>query len=146
MRQRLKEPHEVTVEDNLPQEWRDRAFRANSGELAWRREDAIGVVSLLAARDLAILGGEVWHVDRLGRIWGAIPLKDEGPATVFHWEVDPILDRETETWSQYCHRAAEYSVSTILEMHPENEVRPDLRSGLRYNLTCATREEYETLS
>src|SRR5262245_21243878 len=120
--------------DYLPQEWRDRAFRARNGELGWQRDDALRVSPRPAARRLAVLGGEVWHVDDRGRILAGIPLKDEGPAAVFHWEVEPEWDQKTEAWSRFCVRAAEYSASAILGMHPEEEVRPDLRSGLLYNL------------
>lgn len=132
-------------EEQVPPEWRSRAFVARNGELAWKRDDALEVLSVLVDRGLAILGGEVWAVTATGQIWGALPQEADGVGAVYHWETSPSWVPRAETWLEFCERGASVSARAIRNLPPEGEVRTDLRSILYYNLTFVTRCHYVEL-
>ena len=90
-------------------------------ELAWVREDAIACSEALGAAGQSVLGGEVWLVDEHGRIQGVLPAKDGGRPGVHHWEVPP-WEPSSESWVQFCRRAAACTVSVLRQMDVEGEL------------------------
>jgi hypothetical protein len=50
------------IEMDIPESLAEQAFRATNGEFAGTRPQALEVVTILARRDVAILGGELWWV------------------------------------------------------------------------------------
>ncbi len=110
----------------------DRAYRAANGELAWRREDVAEALAAIADADLATLGGEVWLVID-DKIHGMIPSDTNEPPGVWPWDTKPRND--TESWSEYCRRTAEESISAVNDMAVESQCRKDVRNYIRFNVT-----------
>jgi hypothetical protein len=46
----------------IPEHWASAGFRAINGEFGWTRAQALEVVAILADREQAVLGGELWWV------------------------------------------------------------------------------------
>jgi hypothetical protein len=155
---------EASVVEELPREWIERAFLAYNGEMAWRLSDIHEVVRLLAAANRAVLGGEIWLVRMEGERWtdvlppydasprpgyrsnwyGIIPQAEPGRLPcVYVWEYEQRWNRASETWSDFCARAADYTISVVAHMHPEEDVPEGLSPRLRYNLSYETQQEYE---
>ena len=132
------------MEVGLPAELVARAFRSGSGEYAWLREDAIASAEALSAAAQAVLGGEVWLVDELGQIQGVLPAKDGGLPGVHHWEVSPEWEPSSESWLEFCRRAAAYTVSVLRKMNVEDNLASEWWPQVRYNLTWASEDWYQT--
>jgi hypothetical protein len=122
-----------------------RAFSSRSGELAWVREDAIACSEALGAAGQSVLGGEVWLVDEQGQIQGLLPAKDGGPPGVYHWEVSPPWEPSSESWVQFCQRAAAYTESVLRHMDVEGELASEWWPHVRYNLTWTSQDQYAAL-
>jgi hypothetical protein len=149
----------------LPAEWVAKAFRAYNGELAWVRSDVIEVSGILAAAGLAILGGEAWLVRYEGEDWSTVlPQTDASPRAgygsnwygifpaapgqlpgVYAWDFRERWQPASETWEQFCGRAAAHTISVIMRLHPEEDVPPDLSPRVRYNLTYVSPREYDEI-
>jgi len=118
-----------------------RAFRSGNGEFGWSRADALVAISVLAAAQCGILGGELWLVPEGATEWtGLIPQKF-GPDAVYHWETERIAG---EPWSAYVERCARDSVAAVNGL-PGDEVPPQVSGRILYNLTWVTESECETL-
>lgn len=120
--------------DELPKELRARAFAYGPNEYAWDKADAVAVTKCLASAGVAVTGGEVWAVEEDGSVWGALSQADGGPPAVYHWSVEPLWMRKTESWAEFCQRAATYTISVIETMNVEPEILPRLRPRIRYQL------------
>jgi hypothetical protein len=134
----------VTRKTGVPADVAARAFSSRSGELAWVREDAIACSEALGAAGQSVLGGEVWLVDEHGGIQGLLPAKDGGPPGVHHWEVPP-WEPSSESWVQFCRRAAAYTVSVLRQMDVEGELASEWWPQVRYNLTWTSQDQYVAL-
>ncbi|MGI4791659.1 MAG: hypothetical protein ACRYFS_22785 [Janthinobacterium lividum] len=112
-----------------------KAYRTSYGELAWKRGDAIEAAQALADAGLAILGGEVWYVLEDGTMYGTIPgfVLEGGLGSVFRWVCEPARRRSTETWQQFCARAAAYTIEVLVDIDVERRILPGMASSLRYN-------------
>jgi hypothetical protein len=128
----------------LPEELRLRAFVAGPGDYAWDREDSIAVAITLADVGIAVTGGEVWAVEEDGTIWGDVP-QLAGPGATASWSVQPVWNPKTESWDQFCHRAAEYCVSMIesITVGVGSNAVPRFRERIRFQLDLTSREEEE---
>jgi hypothetical protein len=112
------------------------AHRTAGGEYAWRREDACNAARALALTGRAILGGELWLVQR-GQIWGALP-QHSGPPAVYHWECDR---QPSEAWASFVERSSTESIAAINAMPSAGEVNAPNGAEVYYNLTWVTEEE-----
>jgi hypothetical protein len=121
-------------------ELEERAHRSGNGEPAWRRTDAKEAVRALTVSGRAILGGELWIVQKEKWTWGALPTA-KGP-TVFHW----VCERKPgEPWTDYVDRSCSESLSAIDALPSEGEVDMPTESEIFYNLTWASEGEYLNL-
>jgi hypothetical protein len=127
----------------LPDEMIARAFRASNGELAWKRSDALQVVAAMADAGIGILGGEAWAPLEDGRIYVGARLTVGSVTGPYNWETDPAWQQGSESWSDFCRRAARQSEAVLSEAEVfEAGVDPELRPRIRYNLAYVTRAEY----
>ena len=91
-------------EDEPPVRLRDSAYRAENGEPAWSRDDAIEVIRWALDRGLAVLGGEIWLPTTPGP---TIP-----SPYIYQWTVSM---GETETWGEFVRRSAAESYAYVRE-------------------------------
>jgi hypothetical protein len=124
--------------NRLPGDLLARAFRARNGELAWRREDALAVAEALAAGGQAILGGEVWLVDDDGWWDPRLPTDDGTEPAVRTWAPVPPERQASESWSEFCARARDYTAAVLAAAEAEALVPAPLRARLRYHLSVTT--------
>jgi hypothetical protein len=115
------------------------AFKASNREFGWARTQVPLVVSTLAGRGLAILGGELWWVLDGAHTWnGSIP-QAEGVDAVYTWET---IRREDEPWRSFVARCARDTLEAVAALPREGEVRPNLPGRILYNLTWVDESEY----
>jgi hypothetical protein len=81
----------------LPQDLRGRAYQAMNLELAWGKDDALEVIEILSAHQIAILGGEVWIPTTPGP---TLP-----PPNLYAWDTQPKTGNEC--WTEYAGRTKE---------------------------------------
>lgn len=81
----------------LPAYLRNRAYQANSRELAWAKAEALEVINALVLNRLAILGGEVWVPTHPGP---TLP-----PPNLYVWDAGNQFNNEP--WSDYVIRTSE---------------------------------------
>jgi hypothetical protein len=75
-------------------------------------------------------------------ILGVIPNRS-GEQGVYHWcAPDRQLD---EPWTDFVRRSADLARQAINGLRVEDEVRPDLATFVRYNLTYVSESEYARL-
>ena len=129
--------------EELPESIIAVAYRASTGELAWRRADIPAALSAIAASGQAVLGGEVWVAVGDGRWHGLVPDKHGGPPGVWHWDTAPRA--AGESWPAYCARAAEESAQAVAGLRIEEESDPSVRDRLFFNLTYIPEAEAEQL-
>lgn len=118
----------------LPAEIVNLAFESSNGELAWKRayiEDALIAIS---GTNRAILGGEVWVVFD-GKIVSMIP--GQTPS-VWQWETE--VRGEDEEWSHYCKCTVKHSLEIVRNMKVEEEVSPNVREQIFFNVTFTEEE------
>ena len=89
----------------------------------------------------AILGGEVWDV-KDGTIWGAIPVANDKIPALWHWETFPQDNKES--WKEYCRRTAEESIRAVKSMRVEEEVSPEFREFIYFNITYVDQEDLDS--
>lgn len=131
---------------HFPQDLLSLAYRSSNGELAWPRAALEEALQILAASGYAVLGVEVWLLRGNGSWTGIIPQAKGGPPGVYSWAFQKSLRRGAETWSEFCHRAANHALIVIHTSNVLEDVTPDLRERIRYNLSYLSREEYEQQS
>lgn len=119
-----------------------RAHQAQNGEYAWTRSDVGAAVAQLVAAGEAILGGEVWVVTEGRTIVTIIP-NHTGADSVYHWAVPD--QGWSESWSDFVRRTATVTLDAIERLRAEEDVRADLASFVRYNLTYVDQVGYATL-
>ena len=90
---------------------------------------------MLADREVAILGGELWLV-RGREIWGVLPSK-VGPPGVYHWRSER---RRSEAWNDFVERTYEDAIAAIHSLPPEDEVLLPPGAQVFYNLTWAEKD------
>jgi hypothetical protein len=125
----------------LPEQIRANAFYSHTDEYAWQRSYIADTVEALANHGYAILGGEVWIVEN-GRILAAPPLRS-GENSVIGW--DTKEKEEAETWDQFVLRTAKETLAVIESLDAEEEVMPEVRNKVYYNLTFTNEQEYAEL-
>jgi hypothetical protein len=86
---------------DLPERLRDSADAVGTGELLWRRDDALAAVEWITGHGLGIIGGEVY-----ARVGGA------EASHVLDWLTDPPW-KPLEPWPAYVERAAEQAAAQI---------------------------------
>lgn len=120
--------------ERLPQLLKDRTYSAGE-ELAWYKDDALGVIEFCKEQGIAVLGGEVW-----------IPTKP-GPTIptpfVYTWEANQKM--AAESWSQFVGRTNEIARAYI------SEFAWDPRDALRshtpvFNLALCDQTEFQRLA
>jgi hypothetical protein len=118
------------------------AFRAANGEYGWTAKQAREVVEILRARDLAVLGGELWWVPEGSATWvGSIPQR-EGADAVYAWETKR---RRNETWSRFVERCASDTLAAVKRWPPLEDLPESLPGRILYNLTWVDEAEYGEL-
>ena len=97
----------------------------------------------MADADLGILGGDAWVPLDDGSIYVGDRLAAGRVTGPYCWETDPTWNQESESWSEFCGRAARQSEAILGQAEAfEAGVDAELRPGVRYNLTYVTRDEY----
>jgi hypothetical protein len=140
----------------VPAELLASAHRRPTGELAWRRDDAIEAVQRLSSAGFAVLGGELWILVGGTTVWAGVPADKEHPAGVYTWSTTPGWTRQTESWQEFCARAAAHSLAVLRGEDPNSvdpaAVEARIRSGragadadIRYNLTFVNKSEYQDI-
>jgi hypothetical protein len=131
----------IAVVPILPKAIEAAAYRAQNGELAWRRDDLPAVFKAIADSGQAILGGEVWGIldDAL---YGTIPSKDGGSG-VWHWDTESRGLQES--WSAYCRRTADESALAVAGMPIEGKTTDAFRDKLWFNLAYTTESEWSSV-
>lgn len=109
------------------------AYRAENGELAWRRDDVPAALAAIAASGQAVLGGEVWVTLGRGDWTGLVPFRNGGPDGVWAWDTKPRS--AVETWQKYCDRAARDSERIVAGLRMEDEADPSVAEALHFNFT-----------
>ncbi|MBF5041597.1 hypothetical protein FGE12_04300 [Aggregicoccus sp. 17bor-14] len=124
----------------LPPSLLGTAFVSTSQEYAWRKAELPRAVRELADASLLILGGEAWIAED-GHFLGLLPTLD-GQSCVIHWEteVPPALP-----WREQVAQAAEQTLRIIPGLDAEEEVVPEYRDLIWYNVTFCNEEEYGAL-
>ena len=117
------------------------AFRANSGEFGWTREQIPLVVDVLHRRSLAILGGELWWVRNGAATWDLVPQR-EGPAAVYPWETKR---RSEEPWTAFVERCATDTLAAVARYPALDDLPRDLEGRILYNLTWVSEAEFEKM-
>jgi len=93
----------------IPQDLRERAFRAANGELAWVEGDALGVVNFAEQNGVAVLGGEVWFIGTDGAVISSVRSRD-GVFHVYAWSTCEV---ENEGLAGFVGRCAQDSRDAI---------------------------------
>ncbi len=122
----------------LPERITALAFTAGNGEYAWPRPHILEALRAISETKQAVLGGEVWCV-REGKISGLLPSTKDEPPGVYHW--DTSKRRWAESWPKYCQRTMQESIETVSAMQVEEEVLPEFREHLFFNVTYVDRNE-----
>ncbi len=119
------------------------AFRADNGELAWKRENLPLVVEILSKKNQAILGGELWWIPQGTRSWtGIIPDGGCGPDGVYHWETKRLPE---ETWADFVRRCAVECLATTQRWPSPEKLESYLHGQILYNLDWVSSSEYDAL-
>jgi hypothetical protein len=140
-----------SADERIPSDLLLGAVQTFDGEYGWTLVDAEAVASVLADVEVGLLGGEAWLVAEDGRLYGMIPswalIADE-PSHVFAWSAEPAWQTKSESWAEYCRRAATHTLSmlALARKWQTQEVHAEYSGCVRYNLTYVTREEYLALS
>jgi hypothetical protein len=95
---------------DIPESRTEQAFRATNGEFAWTRAQALEVVPILAGRDVAILGGELWWVLGPAGDWSGMIPQENGPDAVYAWETHRLPD---ESWLSFVQRCASETLAAV---------------------------------
>jgi hypothetical protein len=93
---------EATAFAEVAEDLRSAAFAVGNGELLWRPAAAREVAEWLAAKDVAVLGGEIYRTG-LTVGWGTY---------VTGWEMDPPWAR-TEPWSDFVERCRQEALAAL---------------------------------
>jgi hypothetical protein len=124
---------------NLPSSVTAAAFRTANGEYAWPRSHVISAIVAIGESHQAILGGEIWAVCG-NQILGLLPSANkQEPPGVWHWET--AARNPQESWDAYCLRTADESIATVKAMRVEEEVAPNIRTNIMFNITYTTEQE-----
>ena len=70
------------------------------------------------------------------------------PEDLIEWRSESDSQLASETWHEFCSRAADYTISILQGKgmdDMEAKVDPKLKPGIRYNLTFVTRDRYAAL-
>jgi hypothetical protein len=122
----------------IPTEIKTNAFYSHTDEYAWQRSHIANAIRALANHGYSILGGEVWIVEN-GKILAA-PLLLSGKNAVIGWITKE--KEKMETWEQFAQRTAKESLASIESLNAEEEIMPELRSKVYYNLSFVDEREY----
>jgi len=123
-------------------------------ELAWKSADVFDAIEELAAKNCAILGGDVWvttglkenqneltQIDRATVAVGIIKGKN-GQDFVFNWHTN----RETnESFSDYVLRCKADTINAINDMKTEQTVAEEFKDSIYYNLVYVDSKEFNKL-
>jgi hypothetical protein len=125
----------------LPTEITAKAFHSQSDEYAWQRADVLAAIEAISSNALAVLGGEVWIIQR-NEILALPPLKTGGNA-VIGW--DTREKAKTETWEEFVDRTAQETIAAIDSLKAEDEVKTELADKVYYNIVFVNEAEYAAL-
>lgn len=128
---------ELLAEAGVPRILIEKSFCAQSGELAWKPDDILDVLKAVGEAGVQILGGELWYVDELGRIHGAVPLRGSLATGVFSWSTSGRYRHEP--WVEFCKHAAVDSAGRVQALAPERFVSASFVDGLHWNVTFGHR-------
>ncbi len=125
--------------DGIPGDLERKAFHSPDGELAWNRDDARDVTSVLADQGFAILGGEVWFVRTGQRFWTAlVPQRDSDRPAPYAWRAE----REpSEEWAAFVRRSAGLAIDAVEGMPGPDDLPHELGGSILYHLSCASEAE-----
>lgn len=127
----------------IPEHLASAAFRAINGEFGWTGVRALEVVAILADRELAVLGGELWWVLDGADGWKGLIPQQQGPDAVYAWETKKGTG---EAWPVFVRRCASETLAAIEELPRPGELRPNLPGRILYNLTWVSQGgEYDGL-
>lgn len=115
------------------------AFKAENGELAWKKKDIPVVLEQLIKLNLGLLGGEAWAIED-GAIWGTLPMRNGGTG-VFHWGIDR---KKNEAWDDFVDRSVKESLRAISALDAEKEVVEKLKDSIYYTLCYIEEEEFRS--
>jgi hypothetical protein len=137
----LKKKSDVLIYLGLPEQLRASMFTASNGETAWPLDRAVDAVTWIAARGLALLGGEAWLVDPERGITGIIPLVGSNIPAVRSWTAEDR--RPNELWADYVDRCLDRAIIALRaeENAAATEISPELIPYLRYNVTFVPEQE-----
>ena len=123
----------------------DIAFRAQNGELAWKRNDIPFVIEELKKINIGVQHGEVWLIEANGRWTGLIPkkkslIKDNIETGIYHWEVENKID---ERWDEYLNRSIAETLTAISALNPEDDIEESLKDRIFYNLHLLEEKDFQ---
>src|SRR5688572_2181041 len=114
-------------QDVLPVRLRESAYRADNGELAWSREDAVKVIQWAHDHSVVILGGEIWLP--------TIPGPTIPSPHIYQWTVDLA---DGERWEDFVRRSAVESRAYVEGFAWDNDDRASPAIEPYFNLVLAT--------
>lgn len=123
------------IENALPLRLRDAAYRAETGESAWSRVDAIEVIQWARDSRLAILGGEVWLATTPGP---TIPSPN-----VYQWTVKSA---DKELWEDFVRRSAAESRAYVEGFRWASDDAASRGFEPYFNLVVVTEAEFSDAS
>ena len=115
----------------IPQNLRERAFRATNGELAWEEEDALRVVDFAEQHAVAVVGGEVWFITKDGAVMSSYRSRD-GSEGLYVWST---RDVEGEAQIEYVGRCAQDSREAIIAFRSKANMADETAGPPLFNLT-----------
>jgi hypothetical protein len=131
-----------------------KAIRSTSDELAWKKEDVFHAIGELIDNKSAILGGEVWFVERNHQDIQGLAHLDNGDLAIGFandkdgnelfgaWSSDKELN---ESWEAFVLRSKTEAVQAINKMDIEEIVEERYRNSVYYNLIFADEAVFLTL-
>jgi hypothetical protein len=125
---------------DIPESLTEQAFRATNGEFAWTQAQALEVVPILAGRDVAILGGELWWVLGPAGDWSGMIPQENGPDAVYAWETHRLPD---ESWLAFVRRCASETLAAVKSLPRPGELPSNLPGRILYNLTWVSESDYD---
>lgn len=120
----------MTIEENIPDTFRQRAYHPNPYIYAWKRKDLEKLFKELDLGNIAIIQGEVWRVEE-SQILSTIPLKN-GQIQVYRWTMQP---HPNEEWSDFSSRSLKESFDLIGNWDLEKSALIEIKDQLFYHFT-----------
>jgi hypothetical protein len=120
----------------LSEDIKAKAYYSSGGEAAWPRQETLTVIISLCNFEYAVLGGEIWLPTLPGP---TIPAP-----YIYTWEVSPR--QRNESWRDFVNRAANESKRYVSEFVWDPADKANARAIPFFNLTVASKSEYEECS